>query len=670
MSEAPEPLLEAALRPIAAQPEPRQAGLRMLEGLWQASHPGAAAMLARWAVVDARTRRSLMFRVLALAVVLVSAWVLVGAVQEGMRYWGIYKSMKGGLTIDDGLVRGLGKRDRFLLLGDTSRPSQAEQIRALCVDAPEDAGCFAAYAMKYREAHNAYPPDFLQTARRLDPGNAWFTYLAAADLARNTVKKQRQSTESRKSGEAPTWRILDEPKLNQALAMLREASKQKHFINRQQEFISARIPLLPQHDWISRLVSMSYVSGYLASDFTMRYLIEAVAAKAWLLGETGGAAEFRPLLEDANAFIVACGGMQHPTLVDVLLLKSNAALAVWNLHAAAVKLGLVEETERLQRLKGKLEQWSEDKKQRGQGEQMALQSSFLTRSIDAVRSQVKSPPPLTDADLKPGRMVEHLLASRVALLAVWTLLGIAIAVLAVYRFCLPRWLRSLAQRMNALLLPVDWAWMLGAGVVLPFGYVTVLMRCTPLGGQDLGLIKGGVAPVLAADFLALALLMLVMPAMIAHWRLGRRAAAFGICTARALWGWLAVAAGAAAVPLIGLTPMPVADLNLQLVLKLAMLAPLLLVIFANVVRALVLPFTRQFSRAVVALTLIPAYACGMLWVMLSLPVYQAAQAAWERRDAMTEITVDGITRYEGEVARQLLREVRQVLELEPIHGVR
>jgi hypothetical protein len=670
--------MDAALRPLAAQPEQRLAGLRLLEGLRQASHPGAAAMLARWAMVDARTRRPLMRRVLALAVVLVSAWVLVGAVREGMRYkqmlsWtGNIREWRGPQPEVE-LVKSLNDREQFLLFGDLSKLTKSEQMRALWDSAPDNPRYFAAYAMKYRGDHSEYPPDFLATARRLDPGNAWFTYHAAADLARDSAKKDRQSYQARKAGEAPSWKILDEAKLDQSLAVLREAGRQTRFVNRQKELLAERIPLLPQRDQISRVASLCYLGDHLTSDITMHHLVEAIAAKAWMLGEAGDVESFRQLLGDADAFMMTFGRIENPTCIEVLVLKSNVSPILRNLQAAAEKLGLEKEANRLKRIICNLDQGAEELKQSTESRSndgLKARCAWLSIELVRLRTLVKSPPLLSDADLKPGRMVEHLLASRVALLAVWTLLGVGIVALAVYRFCLPAWLRSLAQRMNALLLPVDWAWMVGAGVVLPFGYVTVLMRCTPLGGQDWGLITGGVAPVLAADFLALALLMLVMPALIARWRLGRRAAAFGICTGRALWGWLAVAAGAAAVPLIGMTPMSVSDLNPQLVLKLALLAPLLLLIFASVVRALVLPFTRQFSRAVVALALIPAYACGMLWVMLSLPVYQAAQAAWERRDAMTELTADGITRYEGAVARQLLQEVRQVLELEAIHGVR
>ncbi|MEI6675929.1 MAG: hypothetical protein WCO57_12210, partial [Verrucomicrobiota bacterium] len=536
---------------------------------------------------------------------------------------------------------------------------------------------FAAYAMKYRGDHRAYPPEFLETARRLDPDNAWFTYHAAADRARDSVKKDRQSAKSKKAGEAPSWQILDAAKLGQALALLREAGKQTRFVNRHKELLSERIPLLPQADQISRLASSYYLGDHLTSDITLHHLVKAIAAQAWLLGEAGNGDDFRQLLGDAEAFMRTIGRLENPTLIEVLVLKSNVSPILRNLQAAAEKLGLVEEASRFKRINGKLDQEAAAQSKRFESrghDGIEARCGWFTSELVRLRMQVKSPPPLADADLRPGRMAEHLMVARLGSLAVWVVLGLGLLAVAVYRFCLPPVVLRLAQRVNALLLPVDWAWLLGAGVLLPFGYVTALMRLTPLGGQDRGIHATGVT-LPAADFLALALLLFVVPALVARWRLSLRAAALGVGSGNPLIGWLAVAAGLALVPVLGLSaPMWIDECGLWrmdgnfknplFIWKSVLLAPLLLLILASVVRALAVPFTRQFSRAVVALALVPAYACGMLLVMLSLPAYQVAQASWERRDAMTEITANGFTRYEGEVARQMLREVRELLELD------
>ncbi|MEI7909852.1 MAG: hypothetical protein WCK77_09480 [Verrucomicrobiota bacterium] len=672
MFEPTDRLAETALRALAATPEQRQSGLKMLEDMVQVSHPGRAGMIARWDAVDARRGRPQWRRGLLVALVLMSAWVLVGAVHEVWRYeralwsFGFQKSWAFGTLAEsrEVIAGGLNEGERFLLFGDLSQPLKSGQMQALCVSAPADAANYAAYAFAWRgENQGSLPEDFLATAQRLDPDNAWFTYHAAGTLARDAVQRERQTSAARKAGEAPAWKILDEAKLQEALALLRQAASQKAFVNRQKEFIAARVPLLRQPDQISRVMSAVFLQDYFGMNLDLRTLSDAIAAQAWRLGEAGDADGFRQLLGDADAFMATFVRIPDPTAIEMLLRNFSAATQLRNLAAAARKLQLEEAAGRLERVNGSLTKWLDDRKNLQRDDAVALRSSVWAGSVCRLQNQVKSPPLLPDADLKPGRMAEHLLLARVGSLAVCLLLGVGLLAVALFRFCLPRVALRLAQRINQLLLPVDWAWMLGAGVLLPFGYVTALLRWTPLGGQDWGL-KGLGWMVPTADFLALALLLLAVPVLIARWRLQRRAAALTIWRDPSRLGWLAVAAAAAVVPLLGLTALPLTQLNIYLGLKLALLAPLVLVILISLARALAATFSRQFSRAVVALTLIPSYACGMLLLMASMPVYQAAQAGWERCDEMTQLTANGFTRYECEVANQMMKELREQLELD------
>jgi len=121
-------------------------------------------------------------------------------------------------------------------------------------------------------------------------------------------------------------------------------------------------------------------------------------------------------------------------------------------------------------------------------------------------------------------------------------------------------------------------------------------------------------------------------------------------------------AGVALVPLFGMLEPPLAYTEARVVWQLALLAPLLLVILSSVVRALAVSFSRQLSRAVVVLTLIPAYACAMLLLMASVPFYQNAQASWQRRDKLSEVIANGSLRCETAVADELLKEVREFLD--------
>ena len=666
MSDTSERLTAAALRPLAEAPELHMAAMNMLEKLVPPSHPDADAAIARWEALAACNHRPLWRRALALALVVLSAWVWVSTVSEGMRYrrvlaWG--KNFLAGRTTqpEADLLTGLKEKERFRLFGDLCQPTKSGQLRALWDSDPDDPGCYAAYAIKYQADHGEYPPDFLTTARRLDPGNAWFTYLAAGALAHQAVKSEIQTSKARRAGELRPWKIIDATKFDEALALLRVANQEKVFVNRKNEFVAARLPLFPQSDQLARWELLIYLSDDLQSDMNLLHLSEAIAAKAWLISGAGDAAQFNPLLADADGFLRTVGGMASPSLIYELLYRADAISLNRYLQAAAENLGISAEAARLGKIKSRFEQLVAMCNRRSGQDATAMRSGVFINSAIFMRNQASSPPPLADADQQPGRMLEHLLVARACSLALWALLALGLLAVALYRFCLPHAVLRLAQQISALLMPADWAWVLGAGVLLPFGYVTALTRLTPLGGQAWGLkALGWMLP--AADFLALGLLLLVVPAWVARWRLGRRAAALGICTDHARLGWLAVAAGVVLVPLFGLMEPPLEYAVVRVVWRFALLVPLLLVILGSVVRALAVSFSRQLSRAVVALTLIPAYAIALLLLLASVPLYQSAQAGWQQRDKLSEVMANGSLRCETEVAEELLKEVRELLE--------
>jgi hypothetical protein len=670
MSEVSDRLMEVALRPLGEGAELRQPAELALVETMPAAHPEAAAAIARWEALDERGGPAGRWR-LALAVVLIalSAWVLASTTREALRYrplvaldW--FEGLPGA---DKLLTDGMNERDRFLLLGDVTQTSAAGRMRTLWASAPENLGYFSAFARAYRSEHGNYPPDFLATARRLDPGNAWFTYHAAADVAHAAVKKISLSSKDRKAGKVTTWEIKDAARLEQALALLREASAQPQCRNRAKDFIAGQLPLLPQSDLPGRFASAYYLGGHFGPGFVLRYLTEVIAAKAWQLGEAGDAAGLRTLASEAETFLRNFAEPSEPTLMDGLFLKSFAAGMATNLHAAAEKVGLEAEAARFKAIKDNLLRLKERLAQQGDDvdyETLAKRSGIIGGQVAVTtRRLVLSPPPLSAADLKPGRMTELMLACRAGALAIWVLLGCALLALGIRRWTQPKWRLLLARRLTALLRPGDWLWILGAGVLLPFASLTAVICWTPLGGREWGLIMGGGFLPLGAALLTLALLLVVVPGLLAAWRLARRAAPLGLGGGGLLLGWQAVACGLALIPVVGLVAPPMATPRGALIAKGLLLLPLVLLILAGSVRALFGKPGRRLFGSAVALTLMPSYALGMLLLIASVPLCRQAQTRFERQDPMMELGPNGITRHEAAIARIMLAEIREALEL-------
>ena len=97
-----------------------------------------------------------------------------------------------------------------------------------------------------------------------------------------------------------------------------------------------------------------------------------------------------------------------------------------------------------------------------------------------------------------------------------------------------------------------------------------------------------------------------------------------------------------------------------------LLLPLLLFILAASVRTLFGKPGRRLFGSAVALSLMPSYAFAMILLIGSVPLARHAQTGFERQDPMMELGPNGITRQEAAIARIMLAEIREALELERV----
>lgn len=106
---------------------------------------------------------------------------------------------------------------RLLLYENSTGGSKSGKTKVLWDSDPPNPAYFAEYAACYFPEHGGtLPPDFLETARRIDPQNAWFTYIAAGVKAKDAVKMRTQSKAENAANKTPEWDILDQTKLADA----------------------------------------------------------------------------------------------------------------------------------------------------------------------------------------------------------------------------------------------------------------------------------------------------------------------------------------------------------------------------------------------------------------------------------------------------------------------
>lgn len=116
--------------------------------------------------------------------------------------------------------------EKLLLFGDLSQSDPVARIKALWDSEPGNPAYFAEYARTYVKERHALPPDFHETAARLDPGNGYFPFLAAGAAAHACVERFQPKTKP-KVGDpplTPTWTIKDQVRLDEAVALLETSS--------------------------------------------------------------------------------------------------------------------------------------------------------------------------------------------------------------------------------------------------------------------------------------------------------------------------------------------------------------------------------------------------------------------------------------------------------------
>jgi hypothetical protein len=319
---------------------------------------------------------------------------------------------------------------------------------------------------------------------------------------------------------------------------------------------------------------------------------------------------------------------------------------------------------------------------------------------------VKFPPPLTDDDLKAGRLTDHEFFSRACCLTAWLFFAVCLGMVALFRFRLPAVARRLVPRIRMLLRPVDYAWLIGGGILLPYAYMMVINRFTPLGGRDWS-IRG--LPM--AQFLGMALLMLVVPVLVARWRLSRRiagdakglapldrngfgndtprdptfpvqgdkplgagispvrkSAVPGLGGGRSWMAWLAVFCAVVFIPLAGWIAPGEYQRDIYQPWVLGLLAvPAVWLLVASLRALFGRAKARLLVRGVIARALVPVYATAMLLMAAAALGHKTAERYWFQRDAIMRMdpAFPAMSPYEYKVARQLREEIREILREAP-----
>lgn len=672
--------LAAATRPFADQAETRLAAKACLENSVQEGDSRLNEAVRRW---ENRKPRGSGWRIAYFSIVaLVSVIVFITVSGNTVAHARLGQSSLSQLFIPDSgsrdrVFKNLSEKEKLLFSGNDSDAAVTPGREALWQSEPENPAYFAEYARAFSRENGRPPPDYLETARRLDPANGWFTYYAAEIEAKNVVEQNPDES----------WTLKDPARMDRVLALLREARDQPEYESYTAEMLGKRLAVLPRRNFPESMDAvMVLASGQTASFAYLIHLHTAISARSWLAAEADDVEAFQEIVRDGEKFLRGICGNRVETLLNEVIQFGMAVSTSKRFADDANKLGLTDESEKWS---GIAERLSDIRKTRSTrsfmldgrpADPQEFESLMMASSLDMVKNVVQSQPPLARADLKPGSMLDHAFLSRILSFATWILMALALAATALYRLRISSMHRGLARRAVELLGASDWAWIAGAGVLLPFGFVMAVNHLTPLGGHGYGLRASGLL-LPAVHFLGLWLLWFTVPAQIVRWRLAKRAGAMGL--PKATWlGWGMTILAFAFIPLAGWVAVSrsfprawerwLAGHDFEIVASAVsparfwLAAGLALILIAGwIIRALACLFrTRDLLPATASsLVLTPVFAGTMLIAALAIPVFKASGQYWFERDRMMkpDPSLPGWTAYEAKISVQARKELREAL---------
>ncbi|MEO7101118.1 MAG: hypothetical protein ABI162_17315 [Luteolibacter sp.] len=685
MPDSPTRLIETAVRPLADDAEMKLAGSHLLSELVKPDPEGAEKAIQRWDAVDAKKSRPVWRILLFSMLVIASAVIWTDGVKAVVNRGSMFGSPISDIFYSDPgqsdgrIAPSLTTEQRLVLYGDSTKTSKSDKVKALWDSDPTNAAYFAEYAASYLSEHSTLPPDFLEVARRIDPQNAWFTYIAAGVKAKDSVKRRNQSKAENAANKTPEWDVLDETKIAEALNLLRQARDQPKCVSYEMEVLRQQLQLLPGRTPPEVMRQVVFICGRTSSlEISIRMLADVIAAKAWMDGETNNPSNLRELLTESDDFLQKRTSSEVGSLLGELINTVAASGTISNLSPSADKLGFAEESARLRKILDRVQELKVRKasnKRSPNADMVYDKGSELAGMFGTSASSfLKNPPVLTDEELRPGRLIDHEVLSRICCYISWAVLMAAMGLVAAFRYRVPVLIRRLAERMEGLMRPSDWAWILIGGVLLPFFYVMVVTHLTSWGGRELSIesieyetpsFYNCRGPLELSQFVGLAVLMIMMPVRIIRWRLAKKAAAFGFRQKQGWLGWAMIVCAFVFVPMLGWAVTQSSETGVYAAFYLSTVP--ILWLLTTCVRSFYTNSENLLQNGVVAQTLVPTYAVAAILMMAAVPYFKAAAYHWFEQDQFMkpDLAHPSIPKLEYKMAVQTRKELRETLGYEP-----
>lgn len=555
--------------------------------------------------------------------------------------------------------------DRLLLVADRKKaPEAAKQLWDL---EPTNAALFANYAACYFGEGDRLPPDFMETAERLDPDNGWFPALAAAAFAQGSVKGESVATAGKGTRDPKLWTILDPAKLEQSIGFLHRAVSLPKYESYQVALEKRRLASLPPAtDVRSALMDASCCTeARPSSNYEILELAKVIAAKSQMIASSGDQDGFRSLLKDWVSLSKAMMSQKDLGIMDLLVQRAFVSMPVRNLKATAEDLALAEESRCLDKVDALIQSKGKERRARDLSEVERLiedrGSLFGKTSLDMTNLALDHPPILNEVDLKPGRRIDHALFSSTVSVALVAMFLVLAAAVGAYRYRHGKLCRDLAIRLAALFTMQDWCLVLSCGLILPSLYFVAIRYFTPMGRLGWSL-KMPFLLIPAGQYALLFCLILATSVLMLRHRLYEQTSFFETPCLRQKVGISITVVGFVALPAWGLSE-KASWLEPTFIVGVVGLGLLLVWLLGLATRSMFGRADLALGRQMVGRLLVPILITAAAVFSALIPLHHAEERYWMRKDKVVGLNPENpnSSEHETTVKDQMRADLLEVL---------
>jgi hypothetical protein len=443
---------------------------------------------------------------------------------------------------------------RLVAMGEVSEIYDRRRWEAVWKAYPEDPAHFYAYALALRSEKGTWPEEWVGTGERLDSANGWFALIDACSRIRGVIEPEKRPVRGRGRG-APIVtpgqppRVKDQVALDKLLDQIDHALALPEWDDYRLRLHGLRMsPWAAPVDYPEQLLSLRYRSEhpeYTEVDLNFLSQLPLLFQGASLhFVDTGDRTGLDALANRFLSILRALVAKDHLHLMEGYYTWRSIGPAAKAIGEAYDRIGDSAEATRFRDLAAAPRRLSAAYAHASSDALSERKGSRIASNWD---SGIRGVSPVSEAELRGGRLAEYAMTLR---LLMHMLAGLLCLVLGLLLFSAhhPRpEARRLADRLLQLLSGRDWLWILGLGALLPLA-LFLLLQWLPWPGLRSHTMTEENAMVMALQLAGLSLSFLLCTVEATRWRLAKRAWILG-------FGWRLLDAGPA-FALFALVSMP------------------------------------------------------------------------------------------------------------------